>query len=204
MPEEREGVPPAAQPAGGEINDKSGDNEEKVDAEGAQGDACGRALLPAEREDAHLTNAVRINDEEGGNPPKHLYGIQFHGLSYICKYMNRFIVVTGAAGFIGSDLVGYLNEKGYTDLILVDEFGDPAKEPNLAGKKFAEKVEREIFFDWLKENRPELSFVFHIGARTDTTEFDYAIHERLNVEYSKKIWTWCTGYGVLLVYAFSA
>jgi len=56
--------------------------------------------------------------------------------------MNRFIVVTGAAGFIGSDLVGYLNGKGYSDLILVDEFGDAAKEPNLAGKKFAEKVER--------------------------------------------------------------
>src|ERR1700735_1839472 len=99
------------------------------------------------------------------------------------KYMNRFIVVTGAAGFIGSDLVGYLNGKGYTDLILVDEFGDPAKEPNLAGKAFSEKVEREVFWDWLKENRPAVSFVFHIGARTDTTEFDYSVHERLNVEY---------------------
>jgi ADP-L-glycero-D-manno-heptose 6-epimerase len=101
--------------------------------------------------------------------------------------MNRFIVVTGAAGFIGSDLVGYLNEMGYNDLILVDEFGDAAKEPNLEGKEFTAKIEREVFFDWLKENKPALSFVFHIGARTDTTEFDYAIHERLNVEYSKKI-----------------
>jgi len=113
-------------------------------------------------------------------------------------------VVTGAAGFIGSDLVGYLNGRGYTDLILVDEFGDPAKEPNLAGKKFAEKVEREVFFDWLKEHKPVLSFVFHIGARTDTTEFDYSVLERLNVEYSKKIWTFCTEHGVPLVYASSA
>ncbi|HEV3414213.1 MAG TPA: ADP-glyceromanno-heptose 6-epimerase [Puia sp.] len=118
--------------------------------------------------------------------------------------MNRFIVVTGAAGFIGSDLVGYLNDKGYTDLILVDEFGDPEKEPNLAGKAFAEKVEREVFFEWLKEKKPAVSFVFHIGARTDTTEFDYAVHERLNVEYSKKIWNWCTGERVPLVYASSA
>jgi ADP-L-glycero-D-manno-heptose 6-epimerase len=119
--------------------------------------------------------------------------------------MNRFIVVTGAAGFIGSDLVGYLNGKGYTDLILVDEFGDPSKEPNLAGKVFAEKVEREVFWDWLKENRPEVSFVFHIGARTDTTEFDYSVLERLNVEYSKKIWTYLySEHGVPLVYASSA
>ena len=119
--------------------------------------------------------------------------------------MNRqSIVVTGAAGFIGSDLVGYLNGKGYTDLIVVDEFDDPAKGPNLEGKAFAEKVEREVFFDWLEANKPAISFVFHIGARTDTTEFDYAIHERLNVEYSKKIWTWCTTHAVPLVYASSA
>src|SRR5215470_5218904 len=98
---------------------------------------------------------------------------------------KKYIVVTGAAGFIGSCLVGYLNQHGYADLILVDEFGDPAKEPNLAGKRFAEKVERDVFFEWLKERQPEVSFVFHIGARTDTTEFDYAIHERLNVEYSR-------------------
>ena len=114
------------------------------------------------------------------------------------------IVVTGAAGFIGSDLVGYLNDKGFTDLILVDEFGDPAKELNLAGKVFAEKVERDIFFEWLAENRPAVSFMFHIGARTDTTEFDYSVHERLNVEYSKKIWNYCVKYQVPLVYASSA
>src|ERR1700760_3114643 len=119
--------------------------------------------------------------------------------------MNKqYIVVTGAAGFIGSCLVGFLNQHGYTDLILVDEFGDPAKEPNLKGKDFAEKVEREVFFDWLAERRPDISFVFHIGARTDTTEFDYFIHERLNVEYSQKMWEYCTTHGIPLVYASSA
>jgi ADP-L-glycero-D-manno-heptose 6-epimerase len=117
---------------------------------------------------------------------------------------THYIVVTGAAGFIGSDLVGFLNGKGYSDLILVDAFGDPAKEPNLAGKSFAEKVEREVFFDWLAEKRPAVDFVFHIGARTDTTEFDYSVHERLNVEYSKKIWAYCTENAVPLVYASSA
>ena len=117
---------------------------------------------------------------------------------------KEYIVVTGAAGFIGSCLTGYLNQQGYRDLILVDEFGEAEKVPNLEGKEFAFQVEREIFFDWLEEKKPRIGFVFHIGARTDTTEFDYAIHEHLNVEYSKKIWAYCTAKGIGLVYASSA
>jgi ADP-L-glycero-D-manno-heptose 6-epimerase len=117
---------------------------------------------------------------------------------------KEYTVVTGAAGFIGSDLVGYLNEKGYTELILVDAFDRADKAPNLEGKEFAFQVERESFFDWLAENKPRIGFVFHIGARTDTTEFDYSIHEHLNVEYSKKVWTYCTAHRVPLVYASSA
>ncbi len=117
---------------------------------------------------------------------------------------NATIVVTGAAGFIGSCLVGFLNEKGYNNLILVDEFLRLDKVPNLENKKFTIKIERESFFDWLKINNPTVDFVFHIGARTDTTEFDYAIHEHLNVEYSQKIWQYCTENNVPLVYASSA
>jgi ADP-L-glycero-D-manno-heptose 6-epimerase len=117
---------------------------------------------------------------------------------------KEYIVVTGAAGFIGSCLVGFLNQHGHTDLILVDEFGDPAKEPNLAGKAYEEKVEREGFFDWLAERRPKVAFVFHIGARTDTTEFDYSIHQHLNVEYSQKMWEYCAAHRIPLVYASSA
>lgn len=119
--------------------------------------------------------------------------------------MNRqYTVVTGAAGFIGSDLVGYLNDKGFTDLILVDEFSREDKMLNLDGKKYYLQVEREIFFDWLKVNEPGIAGMYHIGARTDTTEFDYAIHEHLNVAYSKKIWEYCTGHRIPLVYASSA
>jgi ADP-L-glycero-D-manno-heptose 6-epimerase len=117
---------------------------------------------------------------------------------------KEYIVVTGAAGFIGSCLTGYLNQQGYKDLILVDEFGSADKAPNLKGKEFSFQVERESFFDWLEEKKPVIGFVFHIGARTDTTEFDYSIHEHLNVEYSKKIWDYCTAKGIGLVYASSA
>jgi len=117
---------------------------------------------------------------------------------------NATIVVTGAAGFIGSCLVGFLNAKGYNKLILVDDFSRLDKVANLDHKKFSIKAERETFFEWLKDNQPAVDFVFHIGARTDTTEFDYSIHERLNVQYSQKIWQYCTANKVPLVYASSA
>ena len=117
---------------------------------------------------------------------------------------KAYIVVTGAAGFIGSCLVELLNQRGYKDLILVDEFNRADKHPNLEGKDFMVQVERENFFDWLSEYRPAVSAFYHIGARTDTTEFDYAVHERLNVEYSKKVWQYCSTYAVPLVYASSA
>lgn len=120
--------------------------------------------------------------------------------------MNKdsIIVVTGAAGFIGSCLTGFLNTKGYNRLILVDDFSKVEKTPNLEGKQYQQKVEREEFFNWLAENKPEIGFIFHIGARTDTTEFDYSIHEHLNVEYSQKIWNYCTENKVPVVYASSA
>lgn len=114
------------------------------------------------------------------------------------------IVVTGAAGFIGSCLVSFLNNAGFKNLILVDDFSREEKEPNFAGKDFTIKIERETFFDWLKKEQLVVDFVYHIGARTDTTEFDYAIHEHLNVEYSKKIWNYCVQKNIPLVYASSA
>ena len=114
------------------------------------------------------------------------------------------IVVTGAAGFIGSCMVEFLNKKGYTNLILVDDFTRQDKVPNLEGKQFAVKVEREDFFTWLHANKPAVHFVFHIGARTDTTEFDYSVHQHLNVEYSQKIWQYCVTHHIPVVYASSA
>lgn len=117
---------------------------------------------------------------------------------------EKTILLTGAAGFIGSYLLGYLNRKGYENIIIVDDFSREDKKPNYETKRFIEKIERENLFEWLKTNNPKIDFVFHLGARTDTTEFDYSIHEKLNVEYSKNIWNYCTEKNIPLVYASSA
>ena len=114
------------------------------------------------------------------------------------------IVVTGSVGFIGSCIVSRLNKAGFSDLILVDDFSRDDKVPNLEGKKFAEKIDRDRFIEWFRDNAAKVKFVFHIGARTDTTEFDKSIFDKLNVNYSKDIWKICTGNAIPLVYASSA
>jgi len=114
------------------------------------------------------------------------------------------IIVTGAAGFIGSCLVSHLNQAGYTDLILVDDFSFPEKNKNLIEKQFFIKIERIQLFDWLADNNPEIDFVYHIGARTDTTEFNKEIFDELNELYSQKIWNYCVMKNIPLVYASSA
>ncbi len=114
------------------------------------------------------------------------------------------IVVTGAAGFIGSNLIARLNKDNFKDIVLVDDFSHPEKEKNLAGKIYSEKVHRNEFFTWLDKNHTYVQFIFHIGARTDTTEFNMAIFDELNIGYSKKVWEKCIDYGLPLVYASSA
>ena len=118
--------------------------------------------------------------------------------------MESYSIVTGAAGFIGSCMVGFLNQQGESRIIIVDEFSRLDKVPNLEGKQYAHRVERDDLFRWLDEHRPAVHAVYHLGARTDTTEFDYSIHERLNVRYSQQVWAYCTLHRVPLVYASSA
>ncbi|MDP2189500.1 MAG: ADP-glyceromanno-heptose 6-epimerase [Sphingobacteriaceae bacterium] len=114
------------------------------------------------------------------------------------------IVVTGAAGFIGSCLVAGLNEAGYNDLVLVDDFSRADKLLNYSHKRYSHLIPRDDFFAWLEKEQASVQYIFHLGARTDTTEFDVNIHTRLNFEYSKDIWLACVRYGIPLVYASSA
>lgn len=114
------------------------------------------------------------------------------------------IVVTGAAGFIGSCLIGKLNNKGYKEIVLVDDFSKAIKEKNYNQKAFLEKVDRNSFQGWLDKHAGEVEFVFHIGARTDTAEQDQSVFDTLNLNYSKSVWNACVKYGLGLIYASSA
>lgn len=119
------------------------------------------------------------------------------------------IIVTGAAGFIGSCLIQKLNEENFNAIIAVDDFkvknkAYEAKYKNFQNKRIKEFVERDAFFSWLDKHHELVEFIFHIGARTDTTEFDEKLLEVLNTNYTKEIWNKCVKYQIPLVYASSA
>jgi ADP-L-glycero-D-manno-heptose 6-epimerase len=114
------------------------------------------------------------------------------------------IVVTGAAGFIASCLVSRLNKEGITDILVVDDFSKIEKDENLHNKRFSQKMERSEFLNWFENNAGQVSFVFHIGARTDTTEPNRDLLNDLNLFYTQAIWKTCTKHAIGLVYASSA
>ena len=114
------------------------------------------------------------------------------------------IVVTGAAGFIASFFIQKLNLEGYVDLVLVDDFSKTSKKANWENLTYSQKIDRGKFFSWLEENEHQIQFVFHLGARTDTTEFDTGILDELNLNYSRQLWRLCVKYGLPMVYASSA
>lgn len=114
------------------------------------------------------------------------------------------IVVTGAAGFIGSYLIRKLNQENFNAIIAVDKFTDLGKNKNLDGLRIQQQVDMDVFFPWLDANQELVEFIFHIGAITDTSEFDRQLLNRLNTQYTKDIWTRCVQYQIPLVYASSA
>lgn len=114
------------------------------------------------------------------------------------------ILVTGAAGFIGSCLIGVLNAQGIKEIIIVDDFRNLQKQKNLIGKDYLYKINRAHLFDWLAINGRNVNLIFHLGARTDTTEKSFSIFQRLNLSYSKKIWNFCCTRQIPLIYASSA
>lgn len=114
------------------------------------------------------------------------------------------IVITGAAGFIGSYLAGYLNALGYRDLALVDDFSPITKKPNWQTKSYACLIDRTDFLRWLSINHEKVSYIFHLGAKTDTTILDTNLLTKLNLQFTKDLWVACTNFGIPLLYASSA
>jgi ADP-L-glycero-D-manno-heptose 6-epimerase len=114
------------------------------------------------------------------------------------------IVITGAAGFIGSCLAAFLNTEGYKDLVLVDDFSRADKQRNYIHCQARQLVERSIFFEWLEGKEKHIQFIIHLGARTDTTLQDESIFQTLNFNFSKNIWLVCVAHQIPLIYASSA
>jgi ADP-L-glycero-D-manno-heptose 6-epimerase len=114
------------------------------------------------------------------------------------------IVITGATGFIGSVLVSRLNKEGYSNLILVDDFSNSRKEKNLNTKSCIKTIDRDDFFKWFDDYYSNVDFVLHIGARTDTAEFDSKVFDILNLNYTKQMWQRCSNHGIPMIYASSA
>ena len=114
------------------------------------------------------------------------------------------LVITGAAGFIGSCVLEKFNSEGINDILLADDFSKTEKQNNYSSKEFKIKIERKDFLEWFSENNKQVNAVIHIGARTDTAEFDVSVFNKLNLEYSKNIWNICTQNKIPLIYASSA
>jgi ADP-L-glycero-D-manno-heptose 6-epimerase len=112
------------------------------------------------------------------------------------------IVVTGAAGFIGYNMVKKLNANNFNDVIAVDEFSE--NKHDLSDCKVTEKVNRDEFSVWLEKNYEHTEFIIHLGARTDTAEFDKELLWKLNTDFTKDVWNKCVSYQIPLIYASSA
>lgn len=112
------------------------------------------------------------------------------------------IVVTGAAGFIGSCVAKDLLQVAEEPIVLVDDFTRKDKKRNLKAVERLEMVARDVFFDWARDK--DISAIVHLGARTDTTEFDWSIFQKLNVDFTKSIWELCVQKNARLIYASSA
>lgn len=115
------------------------------------------------------------------------------------------ILLTGGAGFIGTNTLEALNRRGRDDVLVVDHLDHPAKRRHLERCRHAGIVDRDAFWEWLGE-RPdlELEAVVHLGACSDTRETDEDFLERVNLRYSQRLWELCTAAGIPYVYASSA
>jgi ADP-L-glycero-D-manno-heptose 6-epimerase len=113
------------------------------------------------------------------------------------------IVVTGGAGFIGSNVVAAIESSSNTEITICD-WVDGAKRPNIATRRVKETVSPDAFFEFLGDARTDIELVIHMGANSSTTDPDVDQVLRYNLEFSDRLWRWCAASAVRLIYASSA
>ena len=118
------------------------------------------------------------------------------------------ITVTGAAGFIGSNIIRGLNEMGITDILAVDDLTDGRKYRNLAAVQYNDYMDYKDFLEHIDHNKKftdkKIEAIFHEGACSDTTEWNGAYMMKNNYDYSKKVFHYCLDYKIQFLYASSA
>lgn len=114
------------------------------------------------------------------------------------------IIITGATGFIGSNIVADLNARGRTDLLLVDDLGTQGKWKNIAKRRFLDLIDYRDLDALLRRLPAKADAVFHMGANSSTTSTDGDEILRINLHASMFWWNWCTRTGTPLIYASSA
>lgn len=118
--------------------------------------------------------------------------------------LSKNIMITGAAGFIGSFFASTLNKLGFEQLILVDDFSPISKAEHHHHLKYAYKIHRDQLFEWLEEPPIRVDIIMHLGARTDTTEAHQKTLDYLNLNFTKKLWEIATHLNIPFIYASSA
>ena len=115
-------------------------------------------------------------------------------------------IVTGGAGFIGSNIVHGLNARGITDILVVDDLTDGRKCLNLADAHIRDYADKDDFLRRVQagEDFGRVEAVFHEGACSSTTEWDGRFVMAVNYEYTKALFGWCVERGIPFLYASSA
>lgn len=114
------------------------------------------------------------------------------------------IIVTGGAGFIGSNIVAELEAQGYKDIVVVDWLGTEDKWKNIAKRELAAIVAPENMFEYINKNKEQIEAIIHMGAISATTEKDVDLIIRSNFELSWKLWEFCRDNNKQFIYASSA
>jgi ADP-L-glycero-D-manno-heptose 6-epimerase len=115
-----------------------------------------------------------------------------------------YIVITGAAGFIGSGVVRHLNDQGITNLVLVDDIEKTDKWKNLIKKKFAHFISQHQLFHWLEGRENEIGAIIHLGACSDTLETDGNFLMENNYRFSIKLAEYALKHSLRFIFASSA
>lgn len=114
------------------------------------------------------------------------------------------IIVTGGAGFIGSNIIAGLEQEGFKDIVVVDWLGSDDKYKNIAKRELAAVIPPEEMFSFLKKHRTEVEAIIHMGAISSTTEKDVDLIMRSNFRLSWDLWCFCRDYAIPFIYASSA